>query len=278
MPRPTAVSNAWERAGTRFFYWPLAERLFVNAWYSIVAKLDRHGDEPFMNYGYSAADAAPLALDASRERHRYAIQLYDHVAANAALEGKSVLEIGCGRGGGASYLAATHAPRRYVGLDINRTAIAVDHRLYRDQPNLAFVAGDAHALPFADGTFDVALNVESSHHYRDLDAFLREVYRVLMPGGIFLMACFPRQNALPLLRDPLARSNFTCVLEEDIAPGVVRALELDSARREAAVDRLVPPPLRTFAREFAGIRDSELYASLASGKRPYLNFVLRKDA
>ena len=178
--------NAVDRAGARFFYSSIAERLFTNAWYSLVAKLDKHADEPFMNYGFAELDGAQIRLAAKLEPHRYAIQLYHHVVANGAVEGKDVLEIGCGRGGGASYVAATLGPRRYVGLDINKTAIACDRRFYRDQPNLEFVAGDAHALPFGDATFGVALNVESSHHYRDIGTFFGEVHRVLVPGGVFV--------------------------------------------------------------------------------------------
>jgi SAM-dependent methyltransferase len=271
-------TSALQRMSARFFYSSLAEVLFTNAWYSLVAKLDRHGQETFMNYGYAELDGADPPVPAKLEVHRCAVQLYRHVVSRAELRGKDVLEIGCGRGGGASYVAAELAPRRYVGLDINATAIAFDRRHYRDQTNLAFVAGDAHALPFAGESFDVALNVESSHHYRDLAAFVGEAFRVLAPGGTFLMACFPRKNELARLREPLDRSRFECVLEEDITANVVRALELDSARRVDALGRLCPAPLRGFGREFAGVRGSELYESFASGRRRYLNFVLRKPS
>jgi SAM-dependent methyltransferase len=271
-------ANTLDKASARFFYSSVAEVLFTNAWYSLVTKLDKNAEETFMNYGFAELDGAELTLAPRFEVHRCAVQLYHHVVSRATVRGKDVLEIGCGRGGGASYVAANLHPRRYVGLDINRTAIAFDRRFYREQKNLEFVAGDAHALPFAADVFDVAVNVESSHHYRDLGAFLGEVYRVLKPGATFLMACFPRKNELSLLREPLGLSRFDCVLEEDITANVLRALELDSARREEALGRLCPPPLRAFGREFAGVRGSELYESFASGKRRYLNFVLQKKA
>jgi ubiquinone/menaquinone biosynthesis C-methylase UbiE len=143
---------------------------------------------------------AKLELVPRFEVHRCAVQLYHHVLSHASVRGKDVLEIGCGRAGGASYVAANLHPRRYVGLDINKTAIAFDRRFYAEQKNLEFVAGDAHALPFGGDVFDLAVNVESSHHYRDLGAFLGEVHRVLKPGGTFLMACFPRKNELSPLR------------------------------------------------------------------------------
>ncbi len=264
-------------AGARLFHSSLAGSLFTNAWYSLVTRLDKHGEATFMNYGYARPGEEPVALPPELERHRFAIQLYRHVLAPVTVRGKDLLEVGCGRGGGGAYVAAALHPRRFVGLDINATAIAFDRRFYRAQPNLAFVRGDAHALPFPDDTFDVVLNVESSHHYADLGRFLGEVHRVLRPGGAFLMAAFPSRKRPMLLREAVRRSAFACTLEEDITADVVRALDLDSVRREETVRRLCPPQLRTFAREFAGVRGTRLYAFFASGEVEYLNFVLRKE-
>ena len=64
--------------------------------------------------------------------------------------------------------------------------------------------------------------------------------------------------------------------EEDITPAVVRAMDLDSARREGLAQKLVPPFLRGLAGEFAGVRGTALYESFASGASPYLSFVYRK--
>jgi SAM-dependent methyltransferase len=270
------MTNIVEKASATFFYSAIAGRLFTNAWYSLVNRLDTNGEARLLNYGFAALDGVKIDLDPQLERDRYAIQLYHHVAAQVSVAAKDLLEVGCGRGGGASYVARTFAPRRYVGLDINKTSIAFDQRFYREQRNLEFIAGDAHAMPFGDGSFDVALNVESSHHYHDLARFLADVYRVLKPGGTFLMACFPSADEPAALRQHLRESRFDCTLEEDITTNVVRALEIDGARREEAVLRLCPAPLRTMGREFAGTRNSKLYASFASGERIYLNFVLRK--
>lgn len=270
------MTNVLAKASTRFFYSAVAGRLFTNAWYSLVNKLDTNGEARLLNYGYAELDGAKIDLDPQLESDRYAIQLYHHIAGQVPVHANDVLEVGCGRGGGASYVARVFEPRRYVGLDINKTSIAFDRQFYRAQRNLEFVAGDAHALPFGDDTFDGALNVESSHHYHDLQRFLAEVHRVLKPGGTFVMACFPNGNEPDALRRCLRASQFDCALEEDITANVVRALEIDGARREEAVSRLCPAPLRTFAREFAGTRDSKLYESFASGERTYLNFVLRK--
>ena len=272
-----SAGDAVRGAGARFFHSPLAGWIFTNAWYSLVTLLDRHAEATVMNYGYAPADGGAIALSPALEGDRYALQLYHHVASGAAMRDRDVLEVGCGRGGGAAYVARAMAPRRLVGLDVNRAEIRFDRRHYAGVPNLAFVEGDAHAMPFAGGTFDVAINVESSHHYRDPARFLAEVHRVLRPGGTFLMACFPATDEASL-RAAVRGSAFACVSVEDITAGVVRALDLDSARREDAVRRLAPRPLRTFAREFAGVRGSRLYDGFASGRVRYLNFVLAKAA
>ena len=263
-------------AGAQFVHSAVAGRLFTNAWYSLVCTLDKNAEATLMNYGYADLEGATIELEPQFQSDRFATQLYHHVASRSVLQGRDVLEIGCGRGGGASYIARTFGPQRYVGLDINLRVIAFDRRFYKEQKNLQFTVGDARAMPLHDGSFDVALNVESAHHYDGLGRFLSEVYRVLKPGGVFLMACFPRENEPSFLRESLNRSGLECTLEEDITPNVLRALELDGARREEAVLRLCPAPLRTFAREFAGTVDSKLYHSFASGKRQYFNFVLQK--
>jgi demethylmenaquinone methyltransferase/2-methoxy-6-polyprenyl-1,4-benzoquinol methylase len=51
-----------------------------------------------------------------------------------------------------------------------------------------WIRGDAGRLPFNDGTFDVVTSTEAFHWFPDQDAVLREVYRVLTPGGRFLLA------------------------------------------------------------------------------------------
>jgi SAM-dependent methyltransferase len=272
------VRSHWEKASAQFFHSVTAGFFFTNAWYSLVSKLDKNAEATFLNYGYAGLNDEKIELEPQLEANRYAIQLYHHVVSRVSLQGKDVLEVGCGRGGGASYLARYMNPRRFIGLDINKTAINFDRRFYKAQKNLEFIVGDAQAMPFPDESVDVALNVESSHHYNDFARFLGEVHRVLKPGGSFLMACFPRKNEPSFLRRLLDQSRLTCILEEDITHNVIRALEIDSARREDAVRRLCPAPLQTFGREFAGVRGSELYESFVSAKRHYLNFVLHKKA
>ena len=57
-----------------------------------------------MNYGYASQNMT-LELEKEDELERYPIQLYHYVASHSNVENKTVLEVGSGRGGGASYIA-----------------------------------------------------------------------------------------------------------------------------------------------------------------------------
>ena len=275
-PYPTAASPI-HSAVVKLFYSRAARQLFTNAWYSLLSNLDRDAAIRFLNYGYASLNGEQVALQAADEPDRYAIQLYHHVASGSAIEGKDVLEVGSGRGGGASYIARYLRPKSYTGLDICKPAIRFSTARYADQDNLAFRIGNALSLPFADESFDVVVNVESAQHYGDMGRFLDEVHRVLRPGGAFLMACFEDRSKDVYPREALAQSRLRLVREDDITANVARALELDGARRTALADEIVPRLLLGVSHEFAGIPGTQLHTSFADGTCPYYCFTCRKD-
>ena len=77
------------------------------------AYIARHADDDvlFMNWAYEEDPPMAISLEPGDESHRYPIQLYHATATqNGDLAGKQVLEVGCGQGGGASYLTRTLKP------------------------------------------------------------------------------------------------------------------------------------------------------------------------
>ena len=73
-------------------------------------------------------------------------------------------------------------------------------RVYR-APNLEFVQGDATTLPLADATFDVVVGFETLEHLPDQVAFLKEIRRVLRPGGLLVIGT-PDREVFPASGQP----------------------------------------------------------------------------
>jgi ubiquinone/menaquinone biosynthesis C-methylase UbiE len=263
---------------TWFFRWPhWLKSPIERVWYEGMSVLDRGADMVFMNYGWAEtdADADVLSLLPEDELNRYCIQLYHRVASAIDLVGLNTLEVGCGRGGGASFVMRYLEPRTLTGLDRAGRAIAFCRRHY-DAPGLTFVRGDAEAIEFGEDTFDAVINVESSHCYGAMDRFLSGVRRVLKPGGHLLFADLRNQAAVPLLRRQFREAGLVVVEEESLNAAVVRALELDDARKMALIHAKVPRWLQPSFTQFAAMEGTtSMYEMLRRGDKQYLRFVLQ---
>jgi hypothetical protein len=89
-------------------------RLVWPVCYEALAKRASTPDWAFMNYGYAPATVDAVGtppLRSSDERDRLCIQLYLHAIDHSDMRGKDVLEVGSGRGGGASYISRYLQPR-----------------------------------------------------------------------------------------------------------------------------------------------------------------------
>ena len=102
----------------------------------------------------------------------------------------AILDVGCGGGRTVRRLAALAPDSKVVGLDYSVASVAVSRDTNAD--NIA--AGRVHieqgsvaALPFPDCTFDVVTAVETHYYWPDLPANMREILRVLKPGGMFAL-------------------------------------------------------------------------------------------
>lgn len=234
-------------------------------------------DVVFMNWAYETDPPMGIPLDPSDEADRYPIQLYHATATQSDVTGKRVLEVGCGRGGGASYLTRTLKPASYTGLDLNAAGIDFCRRRHQ-MPGLDFVVGNAEDLPFPDKSFDAVINIESSHCYPHFDQFLSEVARVLTTGGVFLYADTREQQQCERWDSDLNASPLSLCDQRDITRDVVRGMELNSARWEAAADSLVPGFARRAARRGVPARGSKIWENAYEGRMPYRMYLMVKAA
>jgi ubiquinone/menaquinone biosynthesis C-methylase UbiE len=257
---------------------PGLKRSLVRMWYQYLTVLDKEALMIFMNYGYVDLNpnAEEIALRDVDEVDRYCIQLYHAVASAIELKGLDVLEVGCGRGGGASYIMRYLQPKSMVGVDISEKAIAFCTR-YHSVKGLSFFQGDAESLPFDENTFDVILNVESSLCYGSMERFLCQVFRVLRPNGYFLFTDFRGKDKIDVLREQLINSGLEVLKEERITSNVLKALDCDNTRKLRLIYQKVPRIMRQLFRHFAGIQGTKTYEAFSMGDTDYRSFILRKS-
>jgi SAM-dependent methyltransferase len=221
-------------------------------------------DFVFMNYGY-ATEGMPVAN--ASEPELYCQQLYRHVVGHTPLSGKRLLEVSSGRGGGAAFMMVAFRPARLLGVDISEQNVAIARSRGARIPGLTFEVGRAEQLPVADGSFDAVINVEASHLYDDHAKFFAEVRRVLAPGGRFLYADLFWANNEP--ERLIGEAGLAITESEDITANVLRALDLDTDRRERIVTTGIPPALQQDYRNWAGVKGYRAYNRFASREWVY---------
>ena len=126
-----------------------------------------------------------------------------HVIAAARIRaGQRVLDVACGTGIVARHAAAAVEPGGSVAaLDLNPGMIAVARRL---APGIDFHEGTAEALPFAAGAFDAVVSQFGLMFFSDRRRALREMARVLAPGGRVAIGVWDRLEHTPAYADEVA--------------------------------------------------------------------------
>ncbi len=102
--------------------------------------------------------------------------------------GGRLLDVGCGTG---FVISLAHDQfERIDGIDVTRAML---DRVDVSSGNVHLHEGVAESMPFEDGTFDMASSYAFMHHVQDHRAILKEVHRVLRPGGLFYIDLEPNK-------------------------------------------------------------------------------------
>jgi ubiquinone/menaquinone biosynthesis C-methylase UbiE len=128
------------------------------------------------------------------EAHRYATEWHIPSAADfAGTRGLKVLEIGCGLGTDGAQFAKAGAD--YTGVDLTGAAVELSRKHF-ELFNLPgnFETADAEKLDFADESFDLVYSHGVLHHTPDTAKAIREIHRVLRPGGRAIVMLYHRNS------------------------------------------------------------------------------------
>ena len=176
LPRPHDVDHM--RAVERH-YTSMTERFYLNGWNRDHIHLGLFEPGELPQPGEKPRNSAGVARAVER--------MVDVVVGPAAItERHHVVDAGCGVGGTAIHLANAHGCR-VTGVNVNRLQLEIAQQKVvdagvADRVSLEY-ADCGQSLPFADNTIDAVVNIESACHYSDRERFLREVQRILKPGG-----------------------------------------------------------------------------------------------
>lgn len=240
-----------------------------------------------MNYGYALQSKdGKLLSDLQEEsdiREIFSIQLYYYVAKVlpniSNMEGKKLVEIGSGRGGGLSFLTRNLHPAEALGVDFSHNQVEFCNRRHSEVENLSYVQGNAEAILDVDGikenSIDYIVNVESSHCYGNIDNFFSGVNKALTPDGMFLFTDFRGPEEMEILKQKLAE-HFDVINTENISYNVKEALKFDSERRMAMITEKCPKLFVPLIKKFSGVEGSRVFEELDTEQTLYYAWTLKK--
>ncbi|HVJ49329.1 methyltransferase domain-containing protein [Desulfitobacterium sp.] len=124
-------------------------------------------------------------------------------------EGERALDLGCGRGGETVEAAKQVGSQGFVwGLDLTPRMIDLAQERSRNEQilNVKFILGSMDQIPLKDNSLDAVLSNCAINHVEDKLAVYREMYRVLKPGGRFVVSDIMTETPLPqeIKEDPEA--------------------------------------------------------------------------
>jgi SAM-dependent methyltransferase len=231
----------------------------------------------FMNYGF--ADPAS-GLDGEMDPAGLAAAsraLYDAVLGRLS-GAERLLEVGCGRGGGAAFVLESRTVGQYLGLDISTENVRRCRERLGATRRAHFAVADARRLPVPAEWCDAAFSVEAAQHFESREQFYRDVARALRPAGRFFLASIWRPAEVESA-DTFAALGLRVVDAVDITANVVASLERSCTLRRQIVESLqLPDTFTPLLMSWAGVRGCTAFDALASRALVYLRFELARTS
>ena len=251
------------------------KKLFWRVFYNYIGTVGILRKARFLNHGIVESDADIEFSEYNPLLFRKLSQnLYLHLMREAEIDGKHYLEIGCGRGAGLELLMNHYKPARAVGVDISDSNIRYGKRLNKGN-GVELKRGDAEKQIFPDKSFDVVLNLESSHCYASKLNFYKNVKAILKDDGTFLYSdLFWYDHLTAEMEKQFDDLGFYIVKKEDNTKPIMRSIELQAQVRQYYVKGKVTPNKKLS--DMVALPGTPLYDGLTNGTIKYLFYVLKK--
>lgn len=190
-------SRTYERSFLQNFYFDHIHRAALNlvaqrAESEFTTKDTRRGIRNLNTKAQRHEEAIPESGVTTTQRHEerskspeFATEETTATKSDGGNAPESILDVGCGTGRLLRKAGQRWPSARLVGVDPAQGMIDVARRL---SPGTVFYTGSAEAIPLPDASVEVVLSTMSFHHWKDRAAGVREIARVLRPGGRFCLA------------------------------------------------------------------------------------------
>ncbi len=144
---------------------------------SIAERRNYYGNSDFLNFGYWKEDTA--------DQKQACENLMEQLLAYIPKKSGTILDVACGLGATTAYLTKYYPAKNITGLNISKTQLEAARS---NAPGCTFLEMNATELEFEDCSFDNIICVEAAFHFYTREKFLREVHRILKPGGCLVLS------------------------------------------------------------------------------------------
>jgi SAM-dependent methyltransferase/uncharacterized protein YbaR (Trm112 family) len=252
----------------------------IHFYAGIAESLEKSGFAPYANYlnfGYkptSDRQYSKIELPAYC-LNKNSVKLTLEVIGDCNIDGKQIIEIGCGRGGNMATMKEYYSPGFLVGVDICKASLNSFQKNHR-YDEILLIEGDAENLPLEKGTFDIAFSLESSHAYPNIYRFYEEVERVLKINGYFLYSDVLPVGKFVEMEELLLHLGFAVVGNRDITSNVLLSCNERAEKRleTFALNPKINSP--KILENFLAVPGSDDYNKMKEGLTKYKIYAFKK--